>query len=230
MTPRFLYKYQKYFIETKDKINYTKRIIRDNEFYYPIRSELNDPFEFRFSIYEGSNLVKGANESKEFEKEIFNNFGILSLTTKKDDIIMFSHYADKHTGICLEFDTTKDENIFKEKPFEVNYRESVPSFQLKSFIHEKGNPKFIEPIFSTKYCSWHYEKEWRILYHVSSKNDHRIEKYRPEALTGIIFGCESDDEIKNEIKEIVKFKNHKIILYQAYRKKEAYGLDIIPVN
>ena len=30
--------------------------------------------------------------------------GILCLSEKRDDILMWSHYADGHTGFCLEFD------------------------------------------------------------------------------------------------------------------------------
>jgi len=233
MIPRFFYKYQKYFIEEdikknkKHKINYAKRIISENELYYPLRSELNDPFEFRFCIYKNSKLIKGAGGEKleEYEKKIFDEFGILSLTTKKDDIIMFSHYAGEHTGICIEFDSSKDE-IFR-KAFKVKYMKPLPSFELFSFLNEIDKTKYIKPIFSTKHKDWKYEKEWRVLYKISKNNDPRVERYNPEALTGIIFGFNASDLVKKEINDLIKTRKHKINLYQSIPRNNEYGLDII---
>lgn len=36
------------------------------------------------------------------------NFGVLSMSSKNDDLLMWAHYADKHQGFCLEFDTHYD--------------------------------------------------------------------------------------------------------------------------
>ena len=37
-------------------------------------------------------------------KKITQQMGICCLTTKNDDILMWSHYANKHKGLCLSFD------------------------------------------------------------------------------------------------------------------------------
>ena len=39
-----------------------------------------------------------------FKNEINKRFGILSLTSKPDNITMWSHYADSHKGICVGLD------------------------------------------------------------------------------------------------------------------------------
>ena len=52
-----------------------------------------------------------------------DKLGILCLSERRDDILMWSHYASSHCGVCLEFDT-------KRMPFEkagaVNYCEKYP--------------------------------------------------------------------------------------------------------
>ena len=41
---------------------------------------------------------------QEFKEDNAKNFGILSLTSKKDHLLMWSHYADSHKGFCVGFD------------------------------------------------------------------------------------------------------------------------------
>ena len=36
------------------------------------------------------------------EKDI-NNFGAFSMSQLKDNILMWSHYANQHKGFCIEF-------------------------------------------------------------------------------------------------------------------------------
>ena len=38
--------------------------------------------------------------------------GILSLCAKNDDILMWSHYASSHRGICLEFKAGDNDPFF----------------------------------------------------------------------------------------------------------------------
>lgn len=51
--------------------------------------------------------------------------GILCLSEKPDDILMFSHYAKHHTGICLKFEATDDTEFFGAAQ-QVNYRSEYP--------------------------------------------------------------------------------------------------------
>lgn len=48
-----------------------------------------------------------------FYKRLNEEVGVFSLTEQKNDILMWSHYADRHRGICVEFRPVKEEhNIF----------------------------------------------------------------------------------------------------------------------
>ena len=40
---------------------------------------------------------------KEFARVIAEDIGVYCVSAKRDDILMWSHYADYHKGICLEF-------------------------------------------------------------------------------------------------------------------------------
>lgn len=51
---------------------------------------------------------------------------ILSLVASKDNILMWSHYAEKHHGICIEFDLEADPEFFKDVS-QVCYRKDRPT-------------------------------------------------------------------------------------------------------
>ena len=63
---------------------------------------------------------------------------------------MFSHYANSHKGICIEYKLESnflDKNIFYS---DVGYR-----FDFK--------PSSVKELFTTKHKSWEYEKEGRFV-------------------------------------------------------------------
>lgn len=41
-------------------------------------------------------------------KKVREDIGIFSLSEKRDDLLMWSHYANGHQGICIEFKPTSD--------------------------------------------------------------------------------------------------------------------------
>lgn len=53
------------------------------------------------------------------------SFGVLSLSTKPDDILMWSHYSNRHDGVCLEFHTPAHPNAFP-RLFPVRYDKQYP--------------------------------------------------------------------------------------------------------
>lgn len=91
-----------------------------------------------------------------------------------DNQLMWSHYANSYSGICIEYDfsTVNETTGFV---FPVKYSQDRPTITLKDLgfhITEEGNveQKIDEPdikvILSyllTKNKCWEYEKEWRII-------------------------------------------------------------------
>ena len=71
---------------------------------------------------------------------------------------MYSHYADSHQGICLEFNLEED-NIFN--PEEVRYVKDFPHLEF-GLSHEITHALAVA-LISTKSIDWAYEKEYRSL-------------------------------------------------------------------
>lgn len=128
------------------------------------------------------------NVKKDFsEKYVINELermDILCLSQKKDDILMWSHYAKQHTGICLGFDSNKWPMLKFAKP--VNYISEYPVVNAISPQRENA----VKDIVFRKSIRWKYEEEWRVIRGATS-NQRYI--FPPEALIEIIFGYRVKD-------------------------------------
>jgi hypothetical protein len=113
--------------------------------------DLNDPFElwpFKIDSVEDQEGFERA--TSQFSKR----FGVVCFSRNWDDPVLWSHYSDKHKGICLGFDVS-DYNLHF---IEVNYvSERLPRQQ-----HEEEIETMARQWFSTKFKSWQYEKEVRV--------------------------------------------------------------------
>ena len=78
-------------------------------------------------------------------------FGISCFTTKHDNFLMWSHYADNHRGVCLEFDFSKEVDRMKGGDFDlansyllcmrkVEYGGAVPVVNLRDLFSERFSP------------------------------------------------------------------------------------------
>lgn len=81
--------------------------------------------------------------------------------------LMWSHYAEKHTGICLEYKFEKNTDDLCKYMFPVKYTQKpINTAKLKICDYKKyDNQVELDNILSviTKSDDWSYEKEWRFI-------------------------------------------------------------------
>ncbi|QKE63986.1 DUF2971 domain-containing protein [Aquipseudomonas campi] len=169
--------------------------------YFPTPSKFNDPFELsaKVNIFSSPLLTHLNTREKEEVQRVFRlrtpdavseewreKIGILCLTEDPLNILMWSHYAQNHTGICIGFDTG-------ELPFssamQINYREERPKAEFDS-------DALIEHVLLTKSQHWKYEKEWRVLKRTIETDElsfyHNTFKNNPEKLDEIAEAIEQN--------------------------------------
>ena len=139
-----------------------------------------------------------------------------------DSVLMWSHYAEKHNGICVEYEV--DNPDYRR----VSYEKEIPIFQLTKvleiiFGHEVAGKEVdtndssfwfaLDPIV-TKLEKWEYEGEVRIMFS-KNKEDPRISNrgslklfLMPEPKR-IFMGCKSSSELEDTI--IKAFPKTKVI-------------------
>lgn len=111
-----------------------------------------------------------------------------------DNLLMWAHYADKHEGYCLGFDSADLKGINKLVGFyKVKYdfeNDRRPLLMLSN--EEESDLGLIKKIFLSKSSHWAYEKEIRLIY-VAAES---YLKFNPIALREIIFGADMPDRLK----------------------------------
>jgi hypothetical protein len=158
--PPMLYRYRK--ITTEEQFNQEVRAIRCQLLWFAPYRELNDPMEGFFAP--ASRLLKNTNYT-DIARNILQekqSIGICCFSDTHRNELMWTHYADSYTGICVGYRT---EQLIQGLP---------PEIQLVRLAYE-GEPPEITAIdannarsaaikvLSHKKVNWIYEREWRLL-------------------------------------------------------------------
>lgn len=183
----------------------------------------------------------------ELRNVIFTSFnesiGVLSLTPKSDDLLMWAHYAQNNKGFVIEFD---DGHEFFNQPMDsggllgclhkVVYSEDRPN---RDTILDMSP----SDIFLLKSEKWKDEEEWRMLQ--SLENGLRLEKdgaailddegqpiylftLPPSCITGVIFGSRMTHENQSKILHVLSTEDYSHVKkYQAVLDDRKFKLDIL---
>ncbi len=154
-----------------------------------------------------------------------NNVRVCCLSSVNDSVMMFSHYADSHKGICLEFKVV-DDPFFSELNY-VRYVDKIPVFH--PFIEDVSlaQRELVEIEVLTKSKTWCYEEEWRV---IKSGPNPSIHKFPVEILTSIIFGYQTPKEDKLLIAKIIDKREASIQLKDAVKKEKSFDIEIRPYS
>ena len=132
--------------------------------------EMNDPYEWACvrSEDDASQAVLEATR----KKHIATMHGVLCFSRSWNNILMWSHYADQHKGICLGFDVPDGEGKFMEMKY---LNELVFAPDLSGLPREQKRP-FFDLLYTGKYGGWSYEEEIRV-FATRDRLDEENEKY-----------------------------------------------------
>jgi hypothetical protein len=150
---------------------------------------------------------------------------IYCLTPKACNVLMWSHYADNHRGISLEFGVA-DNPLFRTAG-EVVYREQYPHW-VPCDINDK--PGLVTELILTKSRDWGYEEEYRLVNVPTSvlNNFQRLHgdffRLPKGALKSVIMGCEANHK---NIGAFIREYAPSLPIKKAVRSPNLYTLDII---
>lgn len=159
-------------------------------------------------------------------QRIVNKSRVICFSKGQANLLMWAHYADKHSGYCLSFDVKKlkDKNTLVGF-FEVDYppNESRPLIKLSP--EENESFKLAEKILLTKSIHWKYEEEVRFV----SPDPNEYLCFTPEALTGIVFGAKMPPKYQTGFKFLVKTLKQweHVSFYSAKLDPKKYVVNIV---
>lgn len=221
--PRSMYRYMRF-----DK--YWQKNIYDGQIFLSPASELNDPYDCLYSINTGKyidyrkKIEEISNEEIIFKsiKDIANSRIMRRLARyivyfKKHtriacfsedvySILMWSHYANKHKGFCIEYDFHFI-NELKDLISPVVY--SNDRYDLSKALAYRESNKMLYNSFFFKFSEWSYEKEWRIAIPEAMFDNGEFYFNGLEGIKGIYFGYSSVLEYSKEIAEIINWAKDK---------------------
>lgn len=170
--------------------------------------------------------------NQEFRSAL-QNTSIFCLTETNDNLLMWAHYADNHSGTVIKFLSTPEGISPLPLAERVEYLAEMPKFNPIDFLEIPDfSPQHLLKTFTlTKGIDWKYEEEWRIV--VPSKNpteNSGIFQFNPEELGAVYLGCKMTEDDKKEIIEITSSIYPKAEIYQAKKHEKEFKLEFEKIN
>jgi len=188
----------------------------NKEIWCPKAKTLIDPFEFQFNLTKTSlNGIPIDQDSLEEAKNQVRELGVVCLSEVNDNILMWSHYTQGHTGFCIEFERTKGNDLGNwDFCLPVVYHNELPAFSPQELIE----PQALTKIAATKAFDWHYEKEWRLITKIGGKLIPL-----PANITTVIFGCQMERGRRRTVANIL---GSDMIYKEAIKLAAKFSLEI----
>ncbi len=235
--PKILYKYATW-NESSENSKYHRRLLTHREIFFASARRFNDPFDCaiapEWSPHEKKILSRQDRKAREalVQALTYDEVGILSLSKRRDSILMWSHYSDKHRGFCVGLNVERleafmirlavdeEDTAFLE---EVGYKDEYPTKN-----HAEESPKeFVTRHLTVKYTDWGYEDEWRYL--VIGQTDRPMILNRG-CFAEVIMGLNMTEGDRRELRQTLKDIGFAGKLYRAEKKQTEFGLDFRPVE
>lgn len=160
-------------------------------------------------------IIKSLREAR---KNQFSKVGVTCFSRNNSNLLMWSHYADSHKGICLEFDSTLEPF---SKSFEVMYDSNIPIIESDLLFEEEHSFESLRKLLSFKSKDWEHEEELRLLHQEKNKEF----GYPRYALKAIYFGLKTNQTDLEIICSLVKSHNPKIRFFKMKRLETKFGLE-----
>lgn len=156
-----------------------------------------------------------------------DNLLVTCFSKTNKSILMWSHYADSHTGVCIEYERPDSQDFL-----DITYSKKRPTLKLYDLIshvfaeiilNNKDTQlsdtelakEVIKP-FLVKSTEWKYEEEVRCIVtknakskHVQNKNDAFY--YLMPKPTKVYIGCRAKGEKRDELIKFLKKRNIKYV-------------------
>jgi hypothetical protein len=152
--------------------------------------------------------------------EIMNETAVYSLTTDPANILMWSHYAESHAGVCIRL---KGVPLFRQflTGHWITYEDERPCVRIGAETEES----LLRKILFTKARRWDYEEEWRL---VQYRGRPGVRVLNPDILDGVILGARIDSADEDAVRSAIAEAASKIELFKAVEDRDDYKLVIVP--
>ena len=183
--------------------------------------------------FEAMSAVEAKESGPRILAWVNKKLGMLALSEVPDDILMWSHYADGHKGMVLEFDdthpwfnSTHPANPLFTRCLKVDYRKERPALVLDKFDQVS--------IFLVKSDRWEYEREIRVIRPLEEANETKdggtihLFNFPTACLTAVVCGSRADGVLLAELRTLARTDQRwrHLKIRRAWLDEVAYTLHI----
>ncbi len=210
--------------------NIFKKLVTTREYRHPLESqeELEKHSRERMRAIDFKANDYWHSIYSDYKENINKKIGICSLTAKRDNLLMWAHYANSHKGFCVGIDKSilsalsafnlilltpvKHSNYFPKRPM---------------FLNDKEQNEYLIEILSTKSKHWKYEEEYRLINFISPQTAIILPN---EFIKEIIFGLKIKPESKEKIIRIRNKKFPKAKMFDTSIDSSKFKLNLIQID
>jgi hypothetical protein len=182
--------------------------------------DLNDPFDLA-SLDTTDPAVEKALEA------VITRFrgktGLLCFSRNWDNLLLWSHYAASHTGLCLGFDIP-DGPPGDEYDIDVHYQPNL----LQINGPDDVNLGLVTKLLRSKHESWSYEQEVRVFVKLNDSPDANglfWFGFKPGLeLKEVVVGAQCSSEDVKAVAEVLETYGDAVKCSWAYMRKDAFLL------
>jgi hypothetical protein len=178
---------------------------------------LNDPFDLA-SIDITDDRIRHALDA--LITDIRPRMGLLCFSRNWDNLLMWSHYAAAHTGVCLAFDIRADKN----HDLDVHYQPNVWKIRRR----EDVNLDLVTRLLHTKHESWSYEQEVRSFVGLNDPPDEKGRHWKDFddnlQLRAVIIGAQCAPSVSRTVFQAAEAFGDSVKCYWAGMRPDAFLL------
>lgn len=151
--------------------------------------------------------------------------GVLCLSSKFDSPLMWSHYANQHRGVCVEYDVSE---LKPQELHKVSYGESrkVLASVIRDWLLDDNviaRQAIDKACLLTKSKEWAYEGEWRLLGQVGLRES-------PLKLRSVIFGMRCPMVLKYTVAKALHGRAFRVKYWEIAQPTDLFKLKRKPLN
>lgn len=149
---------------------------------------------------------------------INKSYRFACFTEKSTNLPMWNHYANGHTGVCLEYNIRSFYyNFMVNRLFPIKYTDKLPDGTLLAMHHKINEFAFLDYFLMHKLNDWSYEAEWRLIFNpgtwfnslgeVPKDYWHKGKKIKFAVPSQVILGTKIKESDEEEIRKWCKEHN-----------------------
>ena len=158
---------------------------------------------------------------------------VFSIAEERDNLLMWSHYGQSHTGVVFEFRVLPEEDnplcvaepvIYRKAPLPLFREEQL--LEIIFGLSPLDTTELYYQYARVKSDVWEYEREWRVWDLLRNREEplHSDYPLRTKEIGAVYLGCKIATEDKKTIVSLVSNKYPEAKLFQAQRAVDEYRL------